>query len=115
MIFAEKVLAPGDVNLNAETRELSSPIPSPRSRRGTSYAVVLLTNSGNYNLRVRNLGQLGQNGVITRQTYAGDVLLWKARDLDAAQRLRSHHEDLRLRLPVQRRGRQPSPACSSAI
>ena len=73
MIFAEKVLAPGDVSLNAETKVVfANPF---YAQAGTSYAVVLLTNSSNYRMRVATLGQLGQNGVITRQTYVAGVLL----------------------------------------
>jgi hypothetical protein len=73
MIFAEKVLAPGDVNLNSETKVVfANPF---YAQAGTSYAVVLLTNSTNYRMRVATLGQLGQNGVITRQTYVAGVLL----------------------------------------
>ena len=73
MIFAEKVLAPGDVNLNTETKVVfANPF---YAQAGTSYAVVLLTNSTNYRMRVATLGQLGQNGVITRQTYVAGVLL----------------------------------------
>jgi len=72
-IFAEKVLAPGDVNLNAETKVVfANPF---YAQAGTSYAVVLLTNSSNYRMRVATLGQLGQNGVITQQTYVAGVLL----------------------------------------
>jgi len=41
----------------------------------TSYALVILTDSTNYRVRVATLGQLGQNGVITRQTYTSGVLL----------------------------------------
>jgi hypothetical protein len=73
VIFAEKVLAPGDVNLNTETKVVfANPF---YAQAGTSYAVVLLTNSSNYRMRVATLGQLGQNGVITRQTYVAGVLL----------------------------------------
>jgi hypothetical protein len=73
VIFAEKVLAPGDVNLNTETKVVfANPF---YAQAGTSYAVVLLTNSTNYRMRVATLGQLGQNGVITRQTYVAGVLL----------------------------------------
>jgi len=73
MIFAEKVLAPGDVSLNAETKVVfANPF---YAQAGTSYAVVLLTNSSHYRMRVATLGQLGQNGVITRQTYVAGVLL----------------------------------------
>lgn len=73
VIFAEKVLAPGDVSLNVETKVVfANPF---YAQAGTSYAVVLLTNSSNYRMRVATLGQLGQNGVITRQTYAAGVLL----------------------------------------
>ncbi|MGI5842875.1 MAG: DUF4815 domain-containing protein [Candidatus Xenobium sp.] len=73
VIFAEKVLAPGDVSPNVETKVVfANPF---YAQAGTSYAVVLLTNSSNYRMRVATLGQLGQNGVITRQTYAAGVLL----------------------------------------
>ncbi len=55
------------MNLNAETKVVfANPF---YAQAGTSYAVVLLTNSTNYRMRVATLGQLGQNGVITRQTY----------------------------------------------
>jgi hypothetical protein len=73
VIFAEKVLAPGDISLNAETKVVfANPF---YAQAGTSYAVVLLTNSTNYRVRIATLGQLGQNGVITRQTYVAGVLL----------------------------------------
>lgn len=73
VIFAEKFLAPGDINLNAETKVVfANPF---YAQAGTSYAVVLLTNSSSYRMRVATLGQLGQNGVITRQTYLAGVLL----------------------------------------
>jgi hypothetical protein len=63
VIFAEKVLAPGDISLNAETKVVfANPL---YAQAGTSYAVV----------RIATLGQLGQNGVITRQTYVAGVLL----------------------------------------
>lgn len=73
VVLAEKVVAPGEVNLNAETKIVfADPF---YAQADTSYAVVLLTNSTNYRVRIATLGQLGQNGVITRQTYVAGVLL----------------------------------------
>ncbi|HUT54420.1 MAG TPA: DUF4815 domain-containing protein [bacterium] len=73
IVLAEKVVAPGEVVLNAETKiAFADPFYAPAN---TSYAVVLLTNSNNYKVRIATLGQLGQNGVITNQTYTAGVLL----------------------------------------
>ncbi|MEW6381459.1 MAG: hypothetical protein AB1611_17915 [bacterium] len=73
VVLAEKVVAPGEVNLNAETKIVfADPF---YAQADTSYAVVLLTNSTNYRVRIATLGQPGQNGVITRQTYVAGVLL----------------------------------------
>jgi hypothetical protein len=73
VVLAEKVVAPGEVVLNAETK-ISFADPFYASAN-TSFAVVLLTNSNNYKVRIATLGQLGQNGVITSQTYTAGVLL----------------------------------------
>ncbi|HUT54336.1 MAG TPA: hypothetical protein VM658_13185 [bacterium] len=73
VVLAEKVVAPGEVVLNAETKiAFADPF---YAQANTSYAVVLLTNSNNYKVRIATLGQLGQNGVITSQTYTAGVLL----------------------------------------
>ncbi len=72
-VFAEKALAPSEVTLYSETKiTFSNPFYAEANQ---SYAVVLLTNSNNYKVRVATLSQVGQNGVITRQTYAEGVLL----------------------------------------
>ncbi len=73
LVLAEKSLAPGEVNLYNETKvTFSNPFQAEADQ---SYAVVLLTHSNNYKVRVATLGQTGQNGVITSQTYAEGVLL----------------------------------------
>ncbi|HOR29274.1 MAG TPA: DUF4815 domain-containing protein, partial [Candidatus Sumerlaeota bacterium] len=71
--FAEQVVAPSEINLSGETKiAFANPFYAEANR---SYAVVLLTNSSEYRVRVATLGQLGQGGVITSQTYAEGVLL----------------------------------------
>ncbi len=73
VILAEKVISPDEIDLNQETRiAFDDPF---YAEANTSYAVVLLTNSTDYRVRIATLGQRGQNGVITRQTYAQGVLL----------------------------------------
>ena len=73
VILAEKVISPDEITLNRETRiGFDDPF---YAEANTSYAVVLLTNSTDYRVRIATLGQRGQNGVITRQTYAQGVLL----------------------------------------
>ena len=73
VVLAEKVIAPEEIDLNRETRiAFDDPF---YAEANTSYAVVLLTNSTDYQVRIATLGQRGQNGVITRQTYAQGVLL----------------------------------------
>jgi len=72
-IFAEKVIAPSEINLGEETRVIfDDPF---YAEANSSYAVVLLTNSTNYKVRTATLGKTGRRGVITRQTYAAGVLL----------------------------------------
>lgn len=73
VVLAEKVVAPSEVLLNTETKvAFDDPF---HAEANTSYAVVLLTNSNQYKVRVATLGQLGRQGIITRQTYAAGVLL----------------------------------------
>ena len=73
VILAEKVIAPSEIALGSETKVIfDDPF---YAEANTSYAVVLLTNSTNYRVRIATLGRLGQNGVITRQTYTAGVLL----------------------------------------
>ncbi|MCE5322358.1 DUF4815 domain-containing protein [bacterium] len=73
VIYAQQVVSPGEINLNAETKVVfNDPF---NAEANTSYAVVILTDSTNYRVRVATLGQLGQNGVITKQTYTTGVLL----------------------------------------
>ncbi len=72
-IFAEKVIAPSEINLGGETKiAFDDPF---YAEADTSYAVVLLTNSTNYKVRTATLGKTGRSGIITRQTYAEGVLL----------------------------------------
>jgi len=73
VVLAEKVVSPDEINLGGETKiAFDDPF---YAEANTSYAVVLLTNSTNYRVRIATLGQMGQNGVITRQSYAEGVLL----------------------------------------
>jgi hypothetical protein len=73
VVYAQQVVSPGEINLNAETKvTFANPMSADAN---TSYALVILTDSTNYRVRVATLGQLGQNGVITRQTYTSGVLL----------------------------------------
>ena len=73
VVLAEKVVSPDEVNLGTETKVVfDDPF---YAEANTSYAVVLLTNSTEYRVRIATLGQMGRNGVITRQTYAAGVLL----------------------------------------
>ncbi len=72
-VFAEKVIAPSEINLGGETKvTFEDPF---YAEANTSYAVVLLTNSTNYKVRTATLGKTGRQGIITRQTYAEGVLL----------------------------------------
>jgi hypothetical protein len=72
-VLAEKVIAPSEINLGAETKVVfDNPF---YAEADTSYAVVLLTNSTNYKVRTATLGKTGRRGIITRQTYAEGVLL----------------------------------------
>ncbi len=72
-VFAEKILSPAEVNVDAETRvAFSDPFCASAN---TSYALVIMTDSTNYRVRMATLGQPGQNGIITRQAYAAGVLL----------------------------------------
>jgi len=73
VIYAQQVVSPSEINLDAETKVVfNDPF---NAEANTSYAVVILTDSTNYRVRVATLGQLGQNGVITKQTYTSGVLL----------------------------------------
>lgn len=73
VVLAEKVISPDEITLDGETKiAFDDPF---YVEANTSYAVVLLTNSTDYRVRIATLGQQGQNGVITRQTYAQGVLL----------------------------------------
>jgi len=73
VVLAEKVVSADEISLSGETKiTFDDPF---YAEANTSYAVVLLTNSINYRVRIATLGQMGQNGVITRQTYAQGVLL----------------------------------------
>jgi len=72
-VLAEKVISPAEIALNSETKvTFGDPFYMPANR---SFAVVLLTNSTNYRVHIASLGQMGRNGVITRQTYNAGVLL----------------------------------------
>ncbi len=73
VVLAEKAVAPDEIALDGETKiAFDDPF---YAQANTSYAVVLLTNSADYRVRIATLGQRGQNGVITRQAYAQGVLL----------------------------------------
>lgn len=73
VVMAEKVVSPDEITPGMETKiEFDDPFYADAN---TSYAVVLLTNSTNFRVRIATLGQMGQNGVITRQTYAAGALL----------------------------------------
>ena len=73
VVLAEKVVASDEIALDGETKiAFDDPF---YAQANTSYAVVLLTNSTDYRVRIATLGQRGQNGVITRQAYAQGVLL----------------------------------------
>lgn len=73
VVMAETVVSPDEIELGRETRiAFDDPF---YAEANTSYAVVLLTNSTDYRVRIATLGQEGRNGVITRQTYAQGVLL----------------------------------------
>ena len=64
VVLAEKVVSPEEIDLDGETRiAFDDPF---YAEANTSYAVVLLTNSTDYRVRIATLGQRGQNGVIVR-------------------------------------------------
>ena len=72
-ILAEKVVSPAEISLTGETKvTFTNPF---YAKAGTSYAVVLLTNSNNYKVRIATLGKLGRRGLITSQAYTEGVLL----------------------------------------
>jgi len=92
-VYAETTLVPDDVTVNAETKVV---FPNPvYIEANTSYAVVVLTDSNEYYLRIAMIGAIGQNGVITKQVYPQGVLLessnaetWNARQgADLAMRI----------------------------
>ncbi len=57
-MLAEKVVAPDKIAFGGETRiAFDDPF---YAQANISYAVVLLTNSTDYRLRIANLGQRGQ-------------------------------------------------------
>ena len=73
VVLAEKVVSPAEISLSGETRvRFSDPF---YAEGGTSYAVVLLTNSNSYKVRTATLGKMGRWGIITRQAYMEGVLL----------------------------------------
>ncbi len=74
-VLAEKVIAHPRSTWGAETKVVfDEPF---YAEADTSYAVVLLTNSINYKVKVRTatLGKTGRHGIITRWAYAEGVLL----------------------------------------
>ncbi len=72
-VLAEKVMAPSEINIGPETKiTFDDPLYVEANQ---SYAIVLLTNSANYRVRVATLGGVGQNGVITSQPYGTGVML----------------------------------------
>jgi len=73
VVLAEKVVSPAEISLGGETRvRFNDPF---YAEAGTSYAVVLLTNSNSYKVRTATLGKMGRWGIITRQAYMEGVLL----------------------------------------
>lgn len=72
-VLAETMLAPQDITLDQETR-ITFPDPF-YAEANTSYAIVLLTNSTHYRVRIATLGKAGPNGLITAQAYNQGVLL----------------------------------------
>jgi hypothetical protein len=72
-VLAQRTLSPGEVVLGAETKvTFDNPFHADAN---TSYAVVLMTQSRFYAVRVATLGQMGQEGLITSQVYSRGVLL----------------------------------------
>ena len=95
-ILAEKVISPSEISLTGETKiSFANPF---YAQAGTSYAVVLLTNSTNYKVRIATLGKMGPPGShhqpdLHRGRATGKL---QRRDLDAAQRFGLDHAPLRL-------------------
>ena len=76
VIYAEKQVVPTDITLNAETKvTFDNPI---LCEANVSYALVLLSDSQDYRVRVAMVGAIGQHGTITRQAYGAGVLLTSA-------------------------------------
>lgn len=74
-VLAQRTLSPGEVAINTETKVV---FDNPFFAQGaTSYAVVIMTRSNAYRLRVATMGQRGQisGAIITTQVYAPGVLL----------------------------------------
>ncbi|CAM2070197.1 DUF4815 domain-containing protein [Sulfidibacter corallicola] len=75
-VLAEQVMAPAEITTGSETKvTFDEPF---YAEANTSYAVVLLTNSSEYQVQVATLGQMsqvGNRGIITSQAYPAGVLL----------------------------------------
>ncbi len=75
-VFAEKSIAPGDITLSGETRiDFDDPFYAEASQR---YALVIGSESPLYEVRVAELGQMGQDGLITRLDYTEGALFESA-------------------------------------
>ena len=73
VMLAEKVISPDEMILDGETKiAFGDPF---YAEANNSYAVVLLTNSTEYRLRIVPLWQQRQNGVNTRPILRQDVLV----------------------------------------
>ena len=92
VVLAEKVLAPTEIQLNVETKVVfDDPF---RAEANISYAVVLLTNSSQYTVRVATLEQVGQQGIVTSLAHT-DLLL---ESLDARTWMPREQSSLTMRL-----------------
>lgn len=75
-VFAEKSIAPGDITLSGETRiDFDDPFYAEAGQR---YALVIGSESPLYEVRVAELGQMGQDGLITRLDYTEGALFESA-------------------------------------
>ncbi len=75
-VYAEKSVAPGDIVYNTETRiDFDDPFYAEAGKR---YALVIGSESPLYEVRVAQLGQMGQDGLITRLDYTEGALFESA-------------------------------------
>ncbi len=73
VVLAEKTLAPADISVAGETKVVfSDPV---YAEAGATYAVIFLTASTAYKVRIATVGQAGQRGIITGNVYEAGTLL----------------------------------------